>query len=104
MWTHTFEGDDLFYFLAVEQVHSLSDLVTIKAFGRPAVDILMWLIYKVWGRTPVPYHLVLILLHLGATFMVYLTTQRIYNDRVLALWSSILFFISVSHFRTIHFK
>ncbi|HAH07275.1 MAG TPA: hypothetical protein DCM05_12255 [Elusimicrobia bacterium] len=63
----------------------------INNYYRPFPVTLLLLQYQLWGPSPVGYHAVSVLLHLLATALLFLWTERVSGSRKTAFLTSVLF-------------
>lgn len=66
-------------------------------YFRPAGHALVLLDYILWYLSPFGYHLTNVLLHLGASFLVYLLTVRLLQQRAAAAFTAALFAVLSVH-------
>ena len=86
--THAFEGDDLAYLQG-------------SSFGASSRFGVLRACHSLFAESPAGYHLVLVGLHLIATITVGLCVFRFTDNPSLAVLSSCLFLINVSHYRVV---
>ncbi len=105
MSAHLFEGDDFEYVKEIAAARqNLSQLFSHERTlpGRPAVDLVFFIIHAIGGEHPAPFHIAVVCLHLLAAMLLSHTFQKLGADRELSLLSTGLFLVNVASFRAVH--
>lgn len=102
---HLFETDDHEYLakmgLAIQDLSHLFSQDQMLPV-RPIEDFIWLISYSFWRDNAGPYHILQVILHLLSSFLLVYTFRRSGVGLDLSLLASLLFFMNVAHFRTIH--
>lgn len=69
--------------------------------GRPLAEVIFLLGHSLWGQNPLPYHLLVVGLHLLTSLLLAQTFRRLGADLELSLAGGLLFLLNVAHFRAV---
>jgi len=76
----------------------LASILHVKGvlFYRPLAEIYLYLMYRVFGLNPVPFHAVALLVHFGAACLVAAIVKLLVRDRVMAWAAAFVYALAVS--------
>jgi len=101
---HQFELDDLAYMHDLNQIHQdLSAIFTQdrKLPGRPVTDLVLLLVYNIFGPNPAAFHITIVICHLIATILLTFTFHKAGLNTELSVLSGFFFLINLAHFRAV---
>ncbi|MBI5243844.1 MAG: tetratricopeptide repeat protein [Elusimicrobia bacterium] len=75
----------------------------ITNYYRPLPVTLLLLEYQLWGAKALGYHVVSILLHLGAASLLFLWTEKLTRSRWSAFWAALLFTVHPIQNETVNY-
>lgn len=71
------------------------------ASGRPVDEMLMWVVYLMWGNNPAVFHLLSVASHLLAGLSLALLYRRLGADTELSFAAGLLFMLHVGHIQAV---
>jgi len=70
--------------------------------GRPTFNLYLWAAYRLFGSSPRAFHILQVSLHLFASVLFALTAHRLGAPLSSSLAAGLLFLVSISHYRAVH--
>ena len=100
---HPFDKDDADYVstAALMGENFFAFLQSDHSYGRPLVQICVWMVYFCFGADPFPLHMLGLLIHAVAGALLALACRRLDLSMELSLTAGLLFLVSASHFRAV---
>lgn len=66
-------------------------------YYRPMMSLGFLVSYKLFGRVPFGFHLINVALHLGVICALFILTERMFRERGLAFWTTVIFALHPIH-------
>jgi hypothetical protein len=73
-----------------------------QASGRPLAEAVKYLAYLVWGNHPGAFHLLVVAVHVLASFLWAWACRRLGLNLELSWGTGLLFLVNVTHFQAVH--
>ena len=90
---HLAINEDITYFLSAEKE---------AASGRIVDEFILYLAYRIWGNDLVVFHLLVVVCHILASFLLAFLCHRLSAHLELSFLAGALFLINIAHLQTVY--